>query len=86
MSVQNLYRIDIGFDEKRGYACIIQDVEASLAKGVNVVKGIKGNSAEQLASRLRKVLIEEIGLRRRFPLESGKGGALISAPDEFNGG
>jgi len=70
MAVQNLYRIDIGFDANRGYAAVILDVQASVAKQATVQKGIKGNSMEQVASRLRRVLIEEVHKRRNFPLES----------------
>jgi hypothetical protein len=70
MSVHLLYKIDIGFDEGRGYAAVIQDVQLSLEKQANVIKGIKGNSMEQLARRIRRVLIDEVAKRRQFPLES----------------
>jgi hypothetical protein len=64
MSVQLLFRIDLGFDEARGYAAVVFDVTQQRQKG------IRGNSAEQLASRLRHVLIDELNKRRNFPLES----------------
>jgi len=70
MAVQNLYRIDIGFDENRGYGAVILDVQASIANQGPVQKGIRGNSMEQIASRLRNVLIEEVHKRKHFPLES----------------
>ena len=82
--VHLLYKIDIGFDENRGYAAVIQDVQMSMAKQANVIKGIKGNSMEQLASRIRHVLIDEVGKRRHFPLESEP--SLIVTPDGFAGG
>jgi hypothetical protein len=63
-NVNLLYRIDIGFDENRGYAAVVFDVIQERQKG------IRGNSMEQLASRIRHVLIDEEGKRRRFPLES----------------
>jgi len=68
--VNLLYKIDIGFDEGRGYACVMQDVQDSIHKGGNIIKGIRGNSMEQIASRIRRVLIEEAGKRKHFPLES----------------
>jgi hypothetical protein len=34
------------------------------------VKGIKGNSIEQLVSRLRNQILEEARKKRNFPLES----------------
>jgi hypothetical protein len=63
-NVNLLYRIDIGFDENRGYAAVVFDVIQERQKG------IRGNSMEQLASRIRHVLIDEEGKRRHFPLES----------------
>jgi hypothetical protein len=62
--IQLLFRIDIGFDEERGYAAVVLDVMQERQKG------IRGNSPEQLASRLRHVLIEELTKRKNFPLES----------------
>jgi hypothetical protein len=59
-----MYRIDIGFDPGRGYAAVILDVANSRQKG------IKGNSIQQLTSRLRHVLNEEGSKRTNFPLES----------------
>jgi len=82
-NVTLLYKIDIGFDEARGYAAVVQDVQLSLEKQANVIKGIRGNSMEQLASRIRRVLIEEVEKKRHFPLESEPG--LIVTPDGFGG-
>lgn len=59
-----MYRIDIGFDKSRGYAAAVFDVRHGRAKG------IKGNSIEQVMSRLRHVIIDEEGKRKHFPLES----------------
>ena len=58
-----LFRIDIGFDPERGYAAAVLDVLNERQKG------IKGNSIEQVASRLRHALIEEMGRRKHFPME-----------------
>jgi hypothetical protein len=63
-NVALLFRIDIGFDENRGYAAVLFDVQGERQKG------IRGNSMEQLASRIRHVLIDETAKRRHFPLES----------------
>jgi hypothetical protein len=59
-----MFRIDIGFDEDRGYAATLMDVP------LKRVKGIKGNSIEQLVSRLRNQILEEARKKRNFPLES----------------
>jgi hypothetical protein len=75
MSVQLLFRIDIGFDEARGYGAVVQDIMQQRQKG------IRGNSAEQLASRLRHVLIDELNKRRAFPLESES--SRIITPNGF---
>jgi len=64
MSVHLLFRIDIGFDENRGYAAVLLDVQGQRQKG------IRGNSIHQLSSRIRHVLNEEMEKRRNFPLES----------------
>jgi hypothetical protein len=64
MAVKLLFRIDIGFDEQRGYAAAVLDILNERQKG------IKGNSIQQLTSRLRHVLNEEMEKRRNFPLES----------------
>jgi hypothetical protein len=64
MSVQLIFRIDIGFDPHRGYGAVLLDVPNERQKG------IRGNSAEQLASRLRHVIIEELNKKRKFPLET----------------
>lgn len=63
-NVQLMYRIDIGFDEDRGYAALIQDPNNEREKGV------RGNSVEQLMSRLRHIIIDEENKHRHFPLES----------------
>jgi hypothetical protein len=59
-----LYRIDIGFSVSRGYAASLTDVRLDRSKG------IKANSIEQLMSRLRRVILDEEGRRKHFPLES----------------
>lgn len=71
-----MYRIDIGFDPDRGYAAVLLDVLLERQKGV------KGNSIEQLASRLRHVLIEEEAKRRLFPLEKEEPSRIIT-PNGF---
>lgn len=63
-NVQVLFRIDVGFSPDRGYAATI--VDAQLGR----MKGIKGNSPEQLISRVRNVFLEEMHKKRSFPLES----------------
>ena len=63
-AVHLLFRIDIGFSEHRGYAAVVLDVKNERQKG------IKGNSPEQLMSRVRNVLLEEFHQRSNFPLES----------------
>ena len=65
-----MYRIDIGLSRDRGYLCEIIDVAASKLHNTQITKVIRGGSIEQLASRIRNVLIEEVGRRRHFPLES----------------
>lgn len=62
--VQVMYRIDVGFSEDRGYAAVLTDVRGERQKG------IKGNSIEQLISRLRNVILETEYRRKHFPLES----------------
>ena len=62
--VQLLYRIDIGFDPHRGYAATLLDLPNARQKR------IRGNSAEQLMSRLRNVVLEEMHKQKNFPLES----------------
>lgn len=64
-----MFRIDIGFAEDRGYAAVLIDAQNS-SKDKILQKGVRGNSMEQLASRLRHVLIEEAHKRKNFPLES----------------
>ena len=79
-AVHLIYRIDIGFSENRGYAALLVEVNPD---GRHRQKGIRGNSPEQLMSRLRKQLIEEMEKRKRFPLESegSKNGSPIITPD-----
>lgn len=67
-AVRLLFRIDIGFDPHRGYAAAILDLQNHRQKG------IRGNSAEQLMSRLRQELIQEMNKMKNFPLESEQGG------------
>lgn len=59
-----VFRIDIGLDEDRGYGATVTDVQ------LGRMKGIKGNSMEQLMSRIRNVVLEEMRRKRNFPLES----------------
>lgn len=66
--VHLLFRLDIGFSEDRGYAAVVMDVPNKRSKG------IKGNSPEQLMSRIRNVLLDEMRKKRDFPLESEPGG------------
>jgi len=66
-NVRLIYRIDIGFSEQRGYAAAIVEVNQD---GRHRQKGIRGNSPEQLMSRVRQELIVEMNKRKRFPLES----------------
>jgi hypothetical protein len=56
--------MDVGFDPDRGYAATVMDVQEGK------MKGIRGNSIEQLTSRIRRVLIDEASKKRHFPLES----------------
>ena len=58
-----IFRIDIGFDPERGYAALVLDPQLQRQKG------IRGNSIEQLMSRLRNVILEEARKKRNFPLE-----------------
>lgn len=62
--VHLLFRVDIGFDQDRGYAATVQDTQ------LNRMKGIRGSSPEQLISRIRNVFLEEMRKKRDFPLES----------------
>ena len=61
-----LFRIDIGFDPERGYGCAVLDIINSRQKG------IRANSIQQLTSRLRNVLNEEVEKRKQFPMEHEK--------------
>lgn len=72
-----IFRIDIGFDPNRGYAAVVYDVNGDRQKG------IRGNSPEQVVSRLRNVLLEEMHQQKRFPLESEP--SRIITPNGFGG-
>lgn len=61
-----LFRIDVGFDPDKGYGAAVLDVPNQK------MKGIRGNSMQQITSRLRQVLNEEMAMRRQFPLEHEK--------------
>jgi hypothetical protein len=74
MSVKLLFRIDVGFDEEKGYGAAVLDVLNERHKG------IKANSIQQLTSRLRNVLNEEMEKRRQFPLEHEKERSRIITP------
>lgn len=76
-NVALLFRIDIGFDEERGYAAVVLDVQGERQKG------IRANSIEQLVSRMRNVLLEEIHKRKNFPLEAER--SRIITPNGFGG-
>lgn len=67
-----LFRIDTGFSEDRGYAATITDLQ------LKRMKGIKGNSPEQLISRIRNVFLEECRKKKDFPVESEHGGRIIT--------
>lgn len=74
--VHLLFRMDIGFSESRGYAAVVTDVP------LKRMKSIKGNSPEQLMSRIRNVLLDEMRKKKHFPLESEPGGQHnIITPD-----
>lgn len=66
-----LFRIDIGFDTDRGYAASVLDLQNQR------LKGVRGSSMQQLTSRLRNVINEEMEKRRQFPMEHER-----SAPEE----
>lgn len=76
--VHLLFRMDIGFSTSRGYAATVMDVPNKR------MKGVKGNSPEQLMSRLRNVLLEEMRKKRDFPLESEPGGQSNIITPESN--
>jgi hypothetical protein len=73
--VHLMYRIDIGFSENRGYGAAILNVRNGMSKG------IRANSPEQLMSRLRRELIEDMEKAKHFPLESEP--SRIITPDGF---
>jgi hypothetical protein len=70
--VHHLFRIDIGFDPDRGYAATVLDVEGQRQKG------IRGNSIQQLISRIRNVVNEEVGRRSHFPKESERNSIITN--------
>lgn len=72
-----MFRVDIGFDEERGYGAVLYDVQNERQKG------IRANSMQQLTSRLRNVLNEEAAKRKQFPAEQER--STIITPDQFNG-
>ena len=82
MAVKLLYRIDVGFDPERGYGAVVLDAANSTDKRLRQ-KGVRGNSVEQLASRLRHVLIDDMSKRRNFPLETQPAQKLIITPEDF---
>lgn len=59
-----MYRIDIGFDQARGYAAAIYDPLDRKAKG------IKASNIRQLCRRIHEAICEDEQKKRRFPLES----------------
>jgi len=59
-----LFRIDIGLNPERGYGATVLDVQ------LDRIKGIKGATPEQLISRIRNVVLEELHKKKNFPLES----------------
>jgi hypothetical protein len=75
-----LFRVDVGFDPERGYAASVLDLQNQR------MKGIRGNSIEQITSRLRNVINEEMQKRKQFPLEhersSGEPSRIIT-PNGF---
>ena len=74
-NVNLMFRIEIGFDPDRGYAAIILDLQEQRTKA------LRGNSMQQLTSRLRHILNEEAEKARHFPLESEK--SSIITPNGF---
>ena len=70
-----MFRIEIGFDPDRGYAAIILDLQEQRTKA------IRGNSMQQITSRIRNVLNEEARKARHFPMEAEK--SSIITPNGF---
>jgi hypothetical protein len=70
-----LFRIDVGFDPERGYAASVLDLQRQM------LKGIRGNSMQQLTSRIRNVLNEEAAKMKNFPLEHEKEPSRIILPN-----
>lgn len=64
MAIRILYRIDIGFDQERGYAAAILDPNDKKSKGV------KASNIRQLCRRIHEAICEDEQKKRRFPLES----------------
>ena len=48
------------------------------------MKGIRGNSIQQLTSRIRLTLNEEVGKMRAFPLEHEKEPTRIITPNGYH--
>ena len=59
-----LYRIDIGFDQERGYAAAILDLQDKKTKG------LKASSIRQLCRQIHEAVCQDEQRKRRFPLES----------------
>jgi hypothetical protein len=74
-NVTLLFRIDVGFDPERGYAATVLDIQGERQKG------IRAASVEQLVSRLRNVILEEMHKRKNFPLEAER--SRIITPNGF---
>ena len=72
-----LFRIDVGFDPERGYAASVLDLQEQK------MKGIRGNSIQQVTSRLRNALNEVMEKRKNFPLEHEKEPSRIIMPNGF---
>jgi hypothetical protein len=70
-NVAFLFRVDIGFEKDRGYAAAVFDPQNQRQKG------IRGNSMEQLLSRIRKVILDESRKARSFPLESERSNIIL---------
>jgi len=70
-----LFRIDVGFDPERGYAASVLDLQEQK------MKGIRGNSIQQVTARLRIALNEVMEKRKHFPLEHEKEPSRIITPN-----
>lgn len=69
-----IFRVDIGLNAEKGYGATVLDVQ------LGRIKGVKGNSPEQLISRIRNVFLEEMRKKRNFPLESEQNQKRIITP------